>query len=255
MATKSAPAPETCERAAQTENAVSDDSNNHKATDDQSEKIKAMQKEIDELRESNDNNKATDDQNEKVKAMQNELDELGERNDNNKATDDQSEKVKAMQSELDELRDRNDNNNATDDQSEKVKAMQNELDELRERNETLEEYYDINSRKTNEKFKLTSENQKLTTQVKSLREQVQSHKHKNQGMASELATYKQMYAAAVAAQQKSIRSGDCEHKTCDHLCYTAGGCSVKTKQNLAKNASIEGDAVIQDKVQKKSSNT
>ena len=126
----------------------------------------------------------------------------------------------------------------TDNVSDEVAALQSELDELRDRNETLEDYYEVNSKQTNETHKLAGENQKLTSQVKSLREQVQSHQYKNKGIASELATYKQMYAVAVATQQQPIRSEDGERGTCEHLCYTAGGCMEKTQQQNLHGLSL-----------------
>ena len=116
-------------------------------------------------------------------------------------------------------------NNNTNEEFEKMKK---ELDELRDRNNDLEEYYEVNTKRTDNAHKILTDYEKLKETVKEL--QVELVSARQQPMKIEK-----------PSQVVSKEPMNEEDK--DHLCYSGGCDDLPKNQDTQKPSNL--DAIIQ----------
>jgi len=131
---------------------------------------------------------------------------------------------------------------------EDYEQMKNELEELRDRNKDLEEYYNENTKKTNNAHKVVSENEKLRQTVQQLQAQLEAAqlqlveqqqkqpiKVQETGPVNTVKPIKVVQETSDVQQKQPIDVKETDHEeaiepvTSDHLCYT-GGCDEATQK-------------------------
>lgn len=131
---------------------------------------------------------------------------------------------------------------------EDYEQMKSELEELRDRNRDLEEYYDENTKKTNNAHKVISDNEKLQQTVQQLQAQLEAAqlqlveqqqkqpiKVQETVLVNTVEPIKVVQETSHVQQKQPFDVKEINHEdtiepvTSDHLCYT-GGCDEATQK-------------------------
>lgn len=125
---------------------------------------------------------------------------------------------------------------------ENYQQMKNELEELRDRNKDLEEYYDENTKKTNNAHKVLTENEKLQQTVHQLQAQLEAARQqlKQQKQPIKIQETNHVQQKQLIEVEETDHMDTIEPVTSDHSCFI-GECE---KQDEATQKPSNPDVVV-----------